>query len=86
MVYSGQRSAPERAPFGLGRRGYLIERKGFDNLIRAMPAILTEYSDARLMILGEGPQHAVLEALIAELHLEQKLNCLEINPIMSRIG
>jgi len=72
-----QGSAPLQKELHLiGAAGLLIERKGFDNLIRAMPAILTEYSDARLMILGEGPQHAVLEALIAELHLEQKVKLL----------
>jgi glycosyltransferase involved in cell wall biosynthesis len=72
-----QGSAPLQKELHLiGAAGLLIERKGFDHLIRAMPAILTEYSDARLMILGEGPQHAVLEALIAELHLEQKVKLL----------
>lgn len=49
--------------------GSLAPWKGFADLIRAMPLV----PDARLLILGEGPERAALEALIAELGLESRV-------------
>ncbi|BDZ69145.1 glycosyltransferase [Methanobacterium ferruginis] len=49
--------------------GYLIERKGFEYLIRAMPHVLEEHDSARLMIVGSGPLESELKELIYELDL-----------------
>jgi len=49
--------------------GYLIERKGFEYLIRAMPHVLKEHEKVRLMIVGSGPLESKLKALIYELDL-----------------
>lgn len=48
--------------------GRLVSEKGFATLIRAF-ARVREKRNARLLILGEGPQRRALEALINELHL-----------------
>ena len=49
--------------------GYLIERKGFEYLIRAMPHVLKEHVNARLKIVGSGPLESKLKELIYELDL-----------------
>jgi phosphatidylinositol alpha-mannosyltransferase len=43
--------------------GRLEPRKGVDRLIRAMPAVQQQAPDARLAIVGDGPDRAALEAL-----------------------
>ncbi|MEO1599107.1 MAG: glycosyltransferase [Pseudomonadota bacterium] len=48
--------------------GQMIPRKDYPTLIRAF-ALLREKIDCRLLILGEGPDRAALEALVAELDL-----------------
>jgi phosphatidylinositol alpha-1,6-mannosyltransferase len=58
-----------RAALGLaGRRVILaptrlVARKGVDRLIAAMPAIRAAHPDAILLVAGDGPQRAELEAL-----------------------
>ncbi len=49
--------------------GYLIERKGFEYIIRAMPQVLDEHANARLKIVGSGPLESELKELIYELEL-----------------
>ncbi|CDG65352.1 MAG: hypothetical protein PWQ15_295 [Methanobacterium sp.] len=49
--------------------GYLIERKGFEYLIKAMPDVLKEHKNARLKIVGSGPLESKLKTLIYELGL-----------------
>ncbi|HEX7389094.1 MAG TPA: glycosyltransferase [Acidiphilium sp.] len=50
--------------------GRLHAVKGFDTLIRAM----TRISDAHLVIAGEGPERAALEALIAGAGLQDRVH------------
>lgn len=49
--------------------GSLAPWKGFADLIRAIALV----SDARLLILGEGPLRAELEALVAQLGLQDRV-------------
>lgn len=49
--------------------GSLMPWKGFADLIRAMPLV----AGARLIILGEGPERPVLEKLIGELGLQDRV-------------
>jgi len=72
----------QKEPHLIGAAGLLIRRKGFDLLIRAMPAILAEYSDARLVILGEGKQRPDLENLVQERGLEGKVELAGNQPDM----
>jgi phosphatidylinositol alpha-1,6-mannosyltransferase len=43
----------------------LVPRKGVDRLIAALPAIRARHPDAILLVAGDGPQRAELEALAA---------------------
>jgi glycosyltransferase involved in cell wall biosynthesis len=44
----------------------LFVQKGLDVLLRAWPAVLREVPDARLEVVGEGPERAALEAIGAQ--------------------
>jgi glycosyltransferase involved in cell wall biosynthesis len=53
--------------------GRLIPRKGLEVLLRAMACSATSL---RLVIIGEGPERATLQALAAELGLESRIRWL----------
>lgn len=57
--------------------GYLIERKGFEYLIRAMPNVLAEHENARLKIVGSGPLESKLKSLIYELDLGDQVEIIK---------
>ncbi|MDY9922724.1 glycosyltransferase family 4 protein [Methanobacterium sp.] len=57
--------------------GYLIERKGFEYLIRAMPDVLKEHKNARLKIVGSGPLESKLKELIYELDLGDEVEIVK---------
>jgi phosphatidylinositol alpha-1,6-mannosyltransferase len=44
----------------------LVARKGQDTLVRALPAVLRDVPDARLLVVGDGPDADRLRALVAE--------------------
>jgi len=56
---------PEQAPFVL-YVGRLEPRKGVDRLIRAMSIVQTRIPEARLAIVGDGPDRPALEAMARE--------------------
>lgn len=53
--------------------GRIVERKGFEYLIEAMPAILSSVSSAVLVIVGDGPLRSKLEKKTKRLGLERKV-------------
>tara|TARA_B100002003_G_scaffold250711_1_gene291133 strand:- start:497 stop:2779 length:2283 start_codon:yes stop_codon:yes gene_type:complete len=54
--------------------GRIISLKRFDALIEAMPALLKQFPNIKLMIVGSGPEEAVLNRLIQELGLEKHIS------------
>ncbi len=56
--------------FSAGRH---VERKGFDYLVEAMPAVLKTYPSAQLWIAGKGPLTAELKSRTEELGLKDKI-------------
>jgi len=54
--------------------GRLATQKGFDMLLPAFAALLPEYPDAVLTILGEGPERAALEAQAERLGIRNKVH------------
>lgn len=76
----GDRTA-QRAALGLDGPtllsvGHLIARKGHDRIIAAMAGL----PDVRLLIAGEGPERARLEALIAQHGLAARVRLLGARP------
>jgi len=57
--------------------GYLIERKGFEYLIKAMPLVLEKHKHARLKIVGSGPLELKLKELIYELGLGNEVEIVK---------
>lgn len=53
--------------------GHLIERKGHDLVIGAMPRVLRRHPDARLFVIGEGQERGRLEAQLRSLGLERRV-------------
>jgi len=60
----------------IGAAGRLEPEKGFDELIAAMPRVLAEMPNARLVIAGEGSRRPQLEALIDRLGLGGQVRLL----------
>jgi len=60
-------AAGQRIILSLAR---LSERKGIDNLIRAVPLMLASVPDVRLVIAGRGTDEARLRALVVEFKME----------------
>jgi glycosyltransferase involved in cell wall biosynthesis len=58
--------APSPAPILLAV-GRLVEKKGFDDLLGALPFVLEHAPRARLVIVGAGPEEARLRTLASEL-------------------
>ncbi|MBB4844137.1 glycosyltransferase involved in cell wall biosynthesis [Paucibacter oligotrophus] len=54
--------------------GYLIERKGHHLAIEALARLLPRYPDARLVIVGEGPERKNLQSLAEQLGVAQHLS------------
>jgi len=53
--------------------GTLFHFSGLDVFIRQFPRILAEVPEARLLIVGDGPQRGKLEKIISEMGLETKV-------------
>tara|TARA_B110000503_G_C7094514_1_gene390922 strand:- start:262 stop:1347 length:1086 start_codon:yes stop_codon:yes gene_type:complete len=53
--------------------GKLAEWKGFEYLIHAMVEVVSKYSNAKLLILGDGPLKEKLEKLISNLNLNNNV-------------
>jgi glycosyltransferase involved in cell wall biosynthesis len=61
---------PHGAPL-IGNVAALVPHKGQRHLIDAMPLVIREVPDARLVILGEGELRPTLEQQVKHLHLEK---------------
>lgn len=53
--------------------GRLTEQKGFDIAIRAQALLASRYPDARLVVIGDGEERAVLESLALELGIAEQV-------------
>lgn len=54
--------------------GRLVERKGFDRLIQAMPAVCKTIPNAKLVIVGEGEDRSRLEQLVKKHQLNDAVD------------
>jgi len=53
--------------------GTLFDFSGLDEFIRQMPQVVREIPEAKLLIVGDGPQRAKLEQIIRDLGLEKQV-------------
>lgn len=70
-----QRRPSERGgdPLTITACGTLFERKGLADLVRACGILAGRGRDFRCVVIGEGPQRPVLEALVHELGLVERV-------------
>jgi glycosyltransferase involved in cell wall biosynthesis len=59
--------------FVVGGLGRLVPVKGFDLLVAALPALAASVPSARVLLVGEGPERAALEAQAAALGVGERL-------------
>lgn len=57
----------------IGAVANLRSEKGIIYLVEAMPIILREFPDARLIVAGEGPQRAEIEAIVQKHQLTERV-------------
>ena len=73
VIPNGTRVVPPRPPLHgpptVVFAGRLVAQKGLDVLIRAMAIVVSQLPDARLLIVGEGPERGRVEHLVEELSL-----------------
>ncbi|WP_435196318.1 glycosyltransferase [Natronomonas sp. EA1] len=60
----------------VGTVGRLVERKGHHDLLDAWPAVLKDHPHASLVIVGEGPERAALEAHAERLGISDSVHLL----------
>ena len=84
VVYNGVDSelfspGDKSAPAGLNilSIGDLIPIKGFDVLLRGFAAVISEFPDLTLRIIGEGPERSRLERLSQELRVKERVSFLD---------
>jgi glycosyltransferase involved in cell wall biosynthesis len=70
-----------RATYGIDERAVLIgsvvrlvEGKGLDDLLRAFAVVVRREPAAELVLVGDGPLRATLEALVAELAIGERVH------------
>ncbi|MFC1872657.1 glycosyltransferase family 4 protein [Chloroflexota bacterium] len=90
VFYPDEPSSELREKWGIGRDekiilfiGTLFEFSGLDRFINRFPAILDQHPDARLLIVGDGPQKQRLESLIKNLKLAHKVIITGFEPYLS---
>mgnify|MGYP000108348056 CR=1 FL=1 len=76
FTLSDRTTARQRLAIASGEKvilsvGSLIERKGFDYLIQAMPHVLESYSHACLYLIGAGPEEQHLRGLAHRLNIAE---------------
>jgi glycosyltransferase involved in cell wall biosynthesis len=55
----------------IGAIGRLVWQKGFEHLVQAMPKVLSQSPQTKVLIVGEGPLRNKLEALAAKLKVKE---------------
>ncbi|MGB0713545.1 MAG: glycosyltransferase, partial [Gammaproteobacteria bacterium] len=63
----------EREPMRLVFAGRMVEKKGVEVLLRALPAVLDKHPGIRLHIVGTGPREATLRTRATDLGLEARV-------------
>lgn len=54
--------------------GRLMEQKGFDRLLRALPAVMASRPEVKLDVIGEGPERPKFERMTLELGLRDHVD------------
>jgi glycosyltransferase involved in cell wall biosynthesis len=79
--HPGRKSIESRHKFGwdegtfiIGSLGRMVEKKGFNVLVRSMPEVLAKLPDCQLVIGGEGPLRRKLQMKVKALGLDESIH------------
>jgi len=72
-MFSPAEAAPESSPLILSV-GNLIPIKGHEILLRAVAALVREFPDLRLELIGEGPERSRLQVLAAKFEISDRVS------------
>jgi len=75
-----QRSLPKDGEIKFVTVNRLVEKKGVEYAIKAMPYVLKKYPKATYEIMGKGPLLAPLQSLIDKLNLKNSVKLLGFTP------
>jgi glycosyltransferase involved in cell wall biosynthesis len=75
------RKKPPRHELTLVSHGVLVERYGFQTIIRALPRINESHPATRMLIVGEGEYEDQLRELTRELGVENSVDFLGFRPL-----
>ncbi|UDL03847.1 glycosyltransferase [Marinobacter sp. CA1] len=76
----GQTTQKERTPGQILFVGRLVEKKGVEHLIKALPAVLQSNPACELVIIGDGPEREHLERQAKELSIASSVHFLGALP------
>ena len=80
VLWHGTPVTPQRGPLdgppSVGFVGRLVPEKGVDVAIRAFARVVEAVPESRFVIVGDGPERAAIETLIAALRLETQVQVL----------
>lgn len=65
-----------RDDYVIGFVGRLVKKKSLPVLLQGFAHHLEKYSEAKLVLLGEGPERETLESLIVELNIQQRVKLM----------
>lgn len=84
VIPNGIRPRPPRPQLSvkptIAFAGRLVREKGLDVLLRAFTKVVQQIPEARLVVCGQGPKHAHIEKLTAELGLGQSVSIAGFRP------
>ncbi len=75
-----ERCTPEEGAWQFIQSCRFIDKKGLDTTLRAFAIIAKTYPKATLLLVGDGPQRAELEALAASLGLAERVQFTGFKP------
>ncbi len=78
-LFSAEKYTPEiKTRFGINNKfllfaGRLVEKKGLEYLLLAMPEVLRQFPDTKLLVVGDGPEKNSLKTLAKKLNIEKNI-------------
>jgi len=69
----------------VGAVGRLVDQKGFDYLLRAIPRILKHFPSTVFLVAGEGTERAKLEALASQLNITRQVHFIGVRNDMPNV-
>jgi glycosyltransferase involved in cell wall biosynthesis len=83
LLETGSQDPPSRRAPVIASVGRLERFKGHHRLVTALPGVLERHPDARLLIIGNGPEEMALRALAVEAGVEERVRIVGI-PLTDR--